>query len=159
MFTLVKAGLHRAELAEGTFELQRDPLAKPRYQREWSLYEISGSTRICLDTFISTIADGEGILEFILRVETYLRTLGATRSDFYKWCLQTNLGPLHISPHGDRVMMRFRDVGLAKIGLDSTPAGCSGFNPHSGKWNMHWTPEVPMETKLQEFIARMNLIT
>ena len=141
MFRRVKAGLHRAEVAGEVYELHRDPHGKYGHHRQWALHRITGDEHAALDTLdssIGTIAEGKNTLEFILRVEAYLRELGATKGGFYKWELQTRLGPLHISPYGNRVMMRFGNVDKAKTELGDRLFNHTGFNRHSGKWNMHW---------------------
>lgn len=157
-FTRVKAGLHRAQLPEGSYELRRDPSAKTRFERQWTLFQTNGHEPVCLDSFIKTVAEGEDALRFIIQVESYLRSSGAARSTYYRWILRTESGDLYISPHGDRIMMRFEDVEAAKKGSAPTRISHTGFNPYSGKWNMHWATGHPAEAKLREFTARIELL-
>ena len=127
MFKRVKAGLHRAEIAEGTYELERDP--DDRRARRWTLYYVGDDKRESIDGYIHTVADGEVALALLLHVESHLHCLNATRSNYYRWLLNTRLGDLHISPYGDRIMMRFENVELAKTELAPTPGSFNGFNP------------------------------
>ncbi len=158
MFKRIRAGLHRASVPEGTYELQRDLSGKTRYIRQWSLYQTDGAERECIDTFIDTIAEGEAALGFILRAEAHLLKLGATEHGFYKWTLQTRLGPLHISPHGDRVMMRFGDIDKAKVELGDRLYNHNGFNPFSGKWNMHWSADMSSAIKMLSFERQIDRV-
>lgn len=158
MFKRVKAGLHRATLADGTYELQRELDGRTSYIRKWTLYRTDGIDRECMDTFIDTIADGEAALDFILRVEAHLQKLGATEGGLYKWTVQTRLGPLHVSPHGDRIMMRFGDIDRAKVELGDRPYNCNHFNPYSGKWNMHWGADSAASLKILSFESQLDRV-
>jgi len=158
MFKRVKAGLHRATLADGTYELQRDTSSRFKYIRKWTLYRTDGAERECVDTFIDTIAEGEETLGFILRVEAHLQKLGATEGGLYKWTVQTRLGPLHVSPHGDRIMMRFGDIDKAKVELGDRLYNHNGFNPFSGKWNMHWSADSAPSLKMLSFEEQLGRV-
>ena len=38
------------------------------------------------------------------------------------------------------------------------PGNHNGFNPYSGKWNLHWGDGAPKDAMLHEFILRMERV-
>lgn len=151
MFKRIEAGLHQATHGGVTYELNREPPGTRN--RQWKLCRLTGDTRSSLDFGFASVSAGTCALEFILSVEKHLRELGASEGK-YGWTLETQLGPLAISPYGRRVMMCFDDVARAKVEL-----GGMGFNSYSGKWNMHWDASATNDEMLRDFIARLAGVT
>ena len=87
-------------------------------------------------------------------MEDHLRSLGAVeRTEGYgrAWTLSTRLGDLEVSVWTRAVMMIFVDVARAKVALGRD----YDFNSHSGKWNLHWYTDDPVDYRMAQLASRL----
>lgn len=147
-FKRIAAGLHRAEVDGQVFELQNER------GHGWTLARLDSEAREghpIVETCIQTLPIAEDALDFVLRVETYMKEVGAEHSPYYEWKLETKLGTLLLSVWGDAVMCRFEDVEKAKAHFGTHS---SQINTYSGKWNHHLDGEP--ESMCEYFKAQLN---
>ncbi|MCK5643384.1 MAG: hypothetical protein KAJ19_21420 [Gammaproteobacteria bacterium] len=161
-FRKVGAGHYTARHDGRAFELRRGREGTRR--RQWKLREVSTPEHELehgrlIDSSIATIAEGDRALGFVLAVDAHLQSLGATEDGpgLYVWVLETRLGPLYVDPGARHVFMRFKEVERAEVELGG-PGNHNGFNPYSGKWNLHWGDGAPKDAMLHEFILRMERV-
>ena len=93
---------------------------------------------------------------FLSAMETRLRSLGARHEDdgfVFIWKLETKAGPLLVTPMGNRVLMRFADVDLART------LALPWMNPHSGKWNSPiFTEDHSVTDRMREIDYRLSQV-
>ena len=85
-------------------------------------------------------------------ISEYLISVGALPGEFGTFTLETNAGPLQITPLDGWVACKFKEVERAVDLL-----GSQSINPHSGKWNWHYY-NVPANEAIKAFKLVLRMV-